>query len=216
MTTLNIIEPVGNLYLKYSGQCNPQPIELLLHGDGDCYFDEDAHIGNSWTDWRGTAISIQIAPRALRASTAMNFFSDHAELLQRLLDSYQEEINNGRCVGRWNEEIEAELERACEEIDEDEAWTASDYLFTGNDIEEYIEKAKELGLDILNNDSDSIKFSDKLDADAENDRVFVVDSMYLALQKELYDYRERLKEEEEYSRYDYETTWEDIKEILGE
>lgn len=98
--TIHRVENVDDLFCKYPGQSEPQPVELSLDiRTGDLRCDYNPEIGNATTfdHFHGLILSANIP--CLTADAANELMAEVAPIAQRVLDGAEEEWDGNNNVG---------------------------------------------------------------------------------------------------------------------
>lgn len=193
-TTITIT-PVGDLYLKYRGQSDPQPCYVELDCEREKLSAEaDTAIGPGTPTrvWHGRAIRWAIP--VLTESAAEGLLLDLIPLAQRIVDGYSCEWDGRNHVGRLTEDAQEAADAICDLCDRD--WSKREVLSVWDAHDWYAqcgghrELARELGITAETTDAE-------LDAVAEREEDSAAPARIEGIERYLRDLREELRAEAE-------------------
>ena len=104
-------ESLTPLYLKYSGQCNPQPAYVSMDECGVITADADGNIGNSMSShvWNARTIRFK-CPNSVKSSALIEYLNDQdtQSKFQQLHDMHSVEWDGSNHVGIFTDYDEME------------------------------------------------------------------------------------------------------------
>lgn len=185
-----VIEEVGDLYLKYSGQHSPQPCYVQLDCEAETLCAEvDGMIGpgTPFRIWHGRAIRWAIP--ALTTEAAEALLEEILPLAQRVVEGYECRWDGSNHVGKLDEDAQEAAEAIRDLCDRDwsewevlSVWDAHDwYGQCGSGA--YL--AGELGLTAETTDEELSALATKEEAAAEPARIEGVERFMRDLREEL-------------------------------